>query len=126
MPVGWAGTGMRRRNRRTIWIALNEPARCGGSHTAPPSPGRGSDREAVHFGHRGTPPRFSAIERHAARRLFTKDVFRRESEFRNAPSRPPRGHERGCSETYAKRKVARFQLTANTSKMLGLKLEISA
>jgi hypothetical protein len=50
---------------------------------------RGSDREAVHFGHRGTPPRFSAVERHAARRLFTKDVFRGESEFRNVPSRPP-------------------------------------
>jgi hypothetical protein len=28
---------------------------------------RGSDREAVQFGHRGTRPRFSAIERHAAR-----------------------------------------------------------
>jgi hypothetical protein len=55
----------------------------------PATRNRGSDREAVHFGHRGTPPRFSAIERHAARRLFTKDVFRGESEFRNAPSRPP-------------------------------------
>jgi hypothetical protein len=32
MPVGWAGTGMRRRKRRPIWIALNEPARCGVSH----------------------------------------------------------------------------------------------
>ena len=49
----------------------------------------GSDREAVHFGHGGTPPQFSAIERHAARGLFTKDVFRGKSEFRNAPSRPP-------------------------------------
>jgi hypothetical protein len=57
----------------------------------------------VHLGHRGTPPRFSAIERHAAPRLFTKDVFPGESEFRNALSRPPYPRTAACDRPELRR-----------------------
>ena len=58
---GWSGSWQWTRDgERVAWISMrSDPDRLHLSY-------RGNDREAVHFGHRGAPPRLRAVERFAA------------------------------------------------------------